>query len=83
MTDYDEFTLREILANQAETSRALKRARAQLVLDYAHLKQAEMWAHVELGTITEADAADRADVEAKILWAAKGFDIASAQQSDT
>lgn len=81
MTDYDEDTIRALLTRQAETSRTLKRARAQLVLECLHLKQAEMWANVELGTIAEADAADRADIEAKVLWALKGFDIATAQQS--
>ena len=74
--DYDEQTIHEILLAHVDSSRALKRARARLVLQYAHLKQAEMWAQVELGTIEEADAADIAAVDAKVLWTLKGLNIA-------
>jgi hypothetical protein len=60
---------RATLVEQARTARALKIARARAVLQNANEKTPVMWAKVELATVELAEAADRADVAAKVLWA--------------
>jgi hypothetical protein len=76
----DEQRWRTVLYEQARTAHALKVARAEAVLRNLAHRQAEMYARVELETRTEAEAAWRADVEAKTLWGAHSAHVLKAQQ---
>lgn len=58
-----------ILTAQAQTAHVHKLARAEAVRRHIDLKAPEMWALVELETQDTAEAAWRADVDAKVLWA--------------
>ncbi len=80
----DAATFRRVLTDQAGTAHALKLARARLVLDATErgTKAAEMWASIDLATAELAEAAWRAEVEAKVLWAVRAPAIIRAARLD-